>query len=358
MIADTPTESTDVQGEEVVSESTSDWGKMTPEEREADVDALVKEATEPKSEAEEEPEPKTETPGDGDETPADADAVEEEGDETPSGEGEAEDEEEEAPADWLDDEVRGLASTMGLTNDDLEGLSSRDEFDRVLRILDRNVVAAGKAAKVASAEEEAPPPAEEPPETPPKAAGAMEDLSKFKIGEEFDPEVAKPLNDFMEAVGAELGGVTKALAGLLDQQKQAAADTVYRQAVESLHTLGHADLFGEPGKPATDAQTANINKAIDAHLIHAQVLAAKNKSAPPTPEFLKAAVRMEFGDQIFKKEQRQRTEKLKKQSARRSGGMPSKTVERPNPNLELVDRIKSDPELDKLFNDLVSERSG
>ena len=262
-MAKTATESTD----------TSDWGQMTPEERQADVDTLVKDVREPEPDTEPEPEPDTEpdTANEssvvGDETPAGDDAVED-GDE-PSDEGEVEDEPE---AEWLDGDVRNLAATMGLTDGDLQDLSSREEFDRVLRILDRNVITAGKAALEAPEKEPVPTPVPTPAptpapvsETPPETGGVLGDLSKFKLGDEFDADAAKPLNDFVEAVAAQIRGVTKSLNGLLQQQEQAAADNVYRQAVESLHTLGHKDLFGEPGKPPTQTQAANIEKAIDAN---------------------------------------------------------------------------------------------
>jgi len=247
---------------------------------------------------------------------------------------------------------------MGLTDEDLQEFSSREEFDRVLKILDRNVIAAGK---VALEEEKAPAPETPvvpPPDTPPATDDVFGDLSKFKLGDEFAEDVAKPINDFMEAVASRMRGVTKDMAGILQQQEQAAVDSVYQQAVASLHTLGHKDLFGEPGKPPTQSQAANIEKAIDAHLVHAAVLSARNRPAPPTPEFLRAAVRMEFGDQISKNEQRQRTERLKKQSAKRTGGLPSRTIAGSKPSGSLVDRVKADPEIDKLFNDLVSEQSG
>ena len=364
-MTETATESTDTQDAKQAPQEESDWGKMTAEEREADVDALVKEAREPESDTE--PEPDTadaanESPDAGDETPADDDAVEEgeahDSDE-PSDEGKVEDEPE---AKWLDGDVRSLAATMGLTDEDLQDFSSREELDRVLKILDRNVIATGKAAL---GEEQAPALAPAPalakapaPEPAPETDGVLGDLSKFKLGEEFDADVAKPVNDFVEAVAEQIRGVTEGLAGLLQQQEQVAADNVYRLAVESLHALGHKDLFGESGKPPTQAQTANIEKAIDAHLVHAAVLFARDRPAPPTPEFLRAAVRMEFGDQIIKNEQRQHTEKLRKQSARRTGGLSSKTAGLPKPKMSLVEEIQADPEIEDLFNKLTSENSG
>lgn len=359
-MAETTSESTDTQDAKLALQGMSDWGQMTAEEREADVDALIKGIREPESDTEPKPDATdaaNKSPDAGDETSAGDDAVEEgeahDSDE-PSDEGEVEDEPE---AEWLDGDVRSLAATMGLTDEDLQDFSSREELDRVLKILDRNVIATGKAALEEDATAPKTPP-ETPPKTPPETDGVLGDLSKFKLGEEFDADVAKPLNDFMEAVAAQIHGVTKDLAGLLQQQEQAAADSVYRQAVDSLHTLGHKDLFGESGKPPTQAQTANIEKAIDAHLVHAAVLLVRNRPAPPTPEFLRAAVRMEFGDQVFKNEQRQRTEKLRKQSARRTGGLSSKTVEPAKPNMSLSEKINADPEIDKLFSDLTSEQSG
>jgi hypothetical protein len=376
-MADTATEPMDTQGAGVAPEA-SDWGKMTLEERQADVDALVKEAQateEPgdsKSPAPPDPDQSetNETPGDGDETPADADAVEEdesrESDKSPD-----EDEVEEEPGpDWRDGETRDFASTMGLTDEDLESLSSREELDRVLRIIDRQAFKAGQAALDNA--DAADPPKNPPPPPPPKqepekppSDDVFGDLADFKLGDQFDEDAAKPVNSFVERTAgfakdtaAELRALRAEVANLVQQRQAEAVESIRRQAMESLHTLGHTDLFGEPGKPPTMENMVNINKAIDAHMIHAAGLLSMGRQSAPTPEFLKAAVRREFGDQIAKNEQRQRTRKLKKQSAKITGGLSSKTIADRKPGQSTLEAVNSDPEIDKLFNDLVSGQSG
>jgi hypothetical protein len=328
-----------------------EWGDMTDEEKQADVDALVEEA-QAKERAEsvpdDEPE-ETKLPEDsgaGDETPADADAAEET---EPQGSDETPDEDE---SEWLDDSTRGFATSMGLTEEDLESLTSREDLDRVLRIIDRKAFEAGKAAMGKPPEA----PLKQEPEKPKE--DVLTDLEKFKIGDDFDPGAAEPINKFVEAAAAEIRSLRSDLAGLLQQREQEAADSIRRQALESLHTLGHKELFGEPGKQPTREQAKNIARAIDAHLIHAAGLFAMGRQAAPTPDFLKTAVRMEFGDQISKTEQRLRIEKLKKQSARRTGGVSSKTLQGRKSGQSMFEAIKEDPDIDKLFNELVSERSG
>lgn len=328
---------------------TSDWGKMTPEERQADVDTLVEEQGEPETPEAEKTED-TDTTDDGDEIPADADAAGE-SDESPD--------EDEVADDWLDGETRDFASTMGLTEEDLKSFSSREELDRVVRIINRKAFETGKAALKKASDAGAPviPPEQEPKK--PAASDVFDDLTGFKFGDQFDDDVAKPHNDFVEAIVADLRSVRADIAGLLQQRQEEQASGLHRQAVQSLHSLGYKELFGEPGKPPTKLEAENIKKAVYAHTVHAAGLLTMGwDEVEPSPKFMDIAAHMEFGDQISKHAQRQRIEKLKKQSARITGGLSSKTSTGRKPGQSPLEAVNTDPEIDKIFNQLVSERSG
>jgi len=299
----------------------TDWGKMTPDEQTADVDKLVADVANRR-----EPNPLntetadadadvTKTPIDGDETPAADDSAPVPAPETVVG-GEGEDDGES----WLNQDVRDFATAMGLTDEELAEFGSREELDRALRIIDRKAFEAGKVDSQPEnpvvQQSEKPKPGEQ----TQVSGDPLADLSQFMLGEEFDEEAAKPINRFVEAAVATIKDLQNRVAHFERQGQQDAAANIRRQALESLHSLGITELFGKPGEKATKEQVANIEKAIDAHFTHARGLFAIGRQAEPKPEFLRAAVNLAFGDQLFKIKERQLTDKLRKQAARKTGG--------------------------------------
>lgn len=341
----------------------SEWGRMTPKQQQAEVDQGVAQAREdridsaiasgaytppPKEEEEEEGEPAkttTEQSVGGDETPAADDAA-------PAGEGEAEDDD---AAEWLDDDTRNFATTMGLTDDELAEFGSREELDRVMRIIDRKAYEAGKTP---------PPPPIKPIEKQPVQqekqpvveGDPFADLSRYKLGEQFDEDAANPINRFVELAAASFRDLQTRLTQFEQRDQQRSADDLRRQAVASLHSLGNTEFFGKPGEKPTKEQVANIEKAIDAHFVHARGLLATGRQAAPTPAFLRAAVHLAFGDQLSKQQQRQLTEKLRKQSHKITGGGSGKAL--PKSTGDRVKDLAADSELDALFTGLVKENRG
>ena len=99
---------------------------------------------------------------------------------------------------------------------------------------------------------------------------ALAKLEGIKWDDELGVEDAPKIRDAFAAVVAELKHQRAELAeqktfrGTLQQQQaQDAAQQSRTKAVESLHALGHKDLFGEPGGEPTAAQRANIEKALE-----------------------------------------------------------------------------------------------
>ena len=92
------------------------------------------------------------------------------------------------------------------------------------------------------------------------------------------------------------------------------------KVIESLHSLGHADLFGEPGKQPTQQQVENIQQVIDDHVAYGAGLIRTGRSVAPSPAFIKRSVNALFADKIVKSEKQKHLDALKKQSGRRTGG--------------------------------------
>lgn len=357
----------------------SEWSKMTPAQQEKDVDKAISTIAErrgfdapvEKEPAAEKPseqiapakEPEAEnteeTTADGEETPAAGDAAKPD----KKGEGEGKLESDDDDAEWLDDAVREYATARGITDEELSEFATREEFDRALRIADRRAYEDGKAALKQAERKDEPPRAEREEErkAPPKQpSDPLADIAKIKLGEEFDEELAKRFNQFVDASAATIGDLRARLEQFEQQGRRQAADDIRRQAAESIHALGFSELFGKSGEKPTKEQSANLEKAIDAHFVHAQGLLSRGQFVAPTPEFLRAAVHLAFGDQLTKLEQKRITEKLRKQSARRTGGSAAKPLPKEPPanesQRERAQRIASDPDVQAAWNRLTADR--
>jgi hypothetical protein len=106
-----------------------------------------------------------------------------------------------------------------------------------------------------------------------------------------------------------------------------------REFETGLTSLGHPELFGEPGK-RTAEQAKNYQKAWEAHRVQINGLNSLGRikldeNFKVTAAHVRAAVNQEFADLLIKNTLKQRDEKLRKQSARRTGGATGKTVSEP-----------------------------
>lgn len=292
----------------------------------------------------------TKTPANDDETPVVGDAAEPE-----KGESEGKEVESETiPDEWLDEETRDLASAMGLSDDDLSEFGSKKELERALRLLDRKAFEAGKAAAKPAGEKPQFDGARGASNGHTSTTDVLADLSRFKLGDQWDEEAAKPVNAFIDAATTTIRDLQTRIDAFEQSETRRAAEDVRSRALQALHSLGHADLFGKPGEKPTREQQTNIDKAIDAHYTHARGLIASGRSVAPTPAFLKAAVQLAFGDQLTKQTERQVVERLRKQSSRRTGGgagkpMPQKPVEGETTR-QMAQRIASDPEVQAIVS--------
>jgi len=341
----------------------SEWGKMTPEEREVDVTqavAAVQERrgitpdaplVEEKPPAKEPERINAEIPAAGDETPADDDAV------LPKAKGKDEGDDVDADkADWLDDDTRDFATMMGMDEDFLNAMPSREVLDRVLEAIDKKAFEAGKQLQTG----QQPPisPIEKPVVQQPVQQGAQQqqtddpfaELASFRLDEELGVDDAPKITKAFVAATTALKNLQDRVAQFEQRDQQRAVDDIRRRAVDSLHSLGNTELFGKSGEKATKEQAENIEKVLDAHFIHARGLFAAGRQAAPTPAFLKAAVHLVFGDRISKQQQKRLIEKLHKQSARRTGGSAFKPLPLPIPenetHVEKVRRIASEADKD------------
>lgn len=261
-----------------------------------------------------------ETPASDDETPVAADAV-------PAAKPE---EDEVRASDWLTPEVSEQASAYGLTPDDLSEFGSRDELDRALRIIDRKAFAAGKSG---AAPEPAKPLAATPATegaTQQATNDALAQLEAFSLDDQLGADDAPKIRDAVKAITAELKEMRQFRGQLQQRDAQSAFSRIKTDFAASVDSLGHTELFGKPGE-RTKEQAANMEKVFaDGHLPHARGLLAQGRQVAPNAAFAKAAVNLLFGDQLIDQAKQQQLTRLKKQSAKRTGGGSAKTLPLPS----------------------------
>jgi hypothetical protein len=259
----------------------------------------------------------TETPASGDETPATDDAASQ----TPKGS------KSEEAEDWRNAETKDLATQYGLDEEALAAIPSRDVLDTVLKAIDRKAFEAGKTAP---AKPQSGQPAPEAANAQQQTADdALARLEAFSLDDELGADDAPKIRDAVKAITAELKEMRQFRGTMQQQQGQAAFAQLQRDFTASVDSLGHTELFGKPGE-RTAAQAANLEKAFhEGHIPHARGLLAQGRQVAPTPAFAKAAVNLLFGDQLVEHAKQQQLARIKKQSARITGGGSTKVLPLP-----------------------------
>lgn len=246
----------------------------------------------------------------------------------------------EAP-EWVTDDVKAEVATYGISEEDLLEFSSREELDRVLRILDKKAFEAGKNADSGSdgsttrnekgqfvKKEE--------------SEGDDTDDSESESGYEvslsselWDEEIIgefKKMKDYYES----------RLSKIEERFQEVAVQAEEQQFDTFVDSLGHADLFGKTGSETKEEleRRRELNTAVKAQILGLQKL---GNQAELSKQLVERVANMVFAEELGKKRLKQHTSKLAKQSNLRQGGSPTKPIQ-----------AKDDPrdEFDKLYQEL------
>ena len=230
--------------------------------------------------------------------------------------------------DWRDAEVKDLATQYGIDETKLAKIPSREVLDVLLESIDKKAFDAGKTDTKPT--EVVAKPEDKPAATKEQTEDALTLLESLKLGDadgNLALEDREPIEKTFKALAAEVKegrAFRKEVQTFLENQKKQEAHASFTKLKSdfgnSVDSLGHTELFGKPGE-RTKEQAANFEKVFnDGHLPHARGLIAQGRQVGPTPAFAKAAVNLLFGDQLVKQAKQQQIDKLKKSSARRTGG--------------------------------------
>jgi hypothetical protein len=281
-------------------------------------------------------------PAGGDETPAtgDADAQDEggEGEEVVEGTSKKP-----VKPDWHDDaETYDFAKRMGISDEDYDEISSREELERTLRMIDRKAYDAEKSRQAGGQQAQQPPPDATPSQTTDRFATA-----KAKLAEMVDPDSMPFVNEIIDTFAAESRELRQVLGGM-----QAA--TFNGKVEASIDGLNNPDRYGKPGEKLTRTQSANRTKFRQELMMRGMAHEKQGRFLEPS-QLAKYADAAAFVDDNRLTIQREYDERLKKESRRispNSGG--DRHGERrggkkaPSPDA-IREEILADPEIEQAF---------
>lgn len=277
----------------------------------------------------------------------DTDHVEEITDEqSPVGETTTEDEEPTEPS-WINDDVRSLASSYGMTDEDLNGFETEDAFRKAGLLLDRQLVDSKPAAQEEAKEE-----------TKDEAKADPEEEAlidpQWYIDNDYDAEtvkMAKALRRQQELRREDRQAIEQMTQRWQQFETHIQAQEVQRQA-EEFHTA--VDQLDEKlfGKAWDDKGTANNldkkhheNRAklweaaqtLEAGIIARAQAKGVPPELPPTSVLMKRAYQIAFPETISSDKRNKRIEDAKTQSAKRrpvgtqGAALPNRVAESSDP---------------------------
>jgi hypothetical protein len=238
----------------------------------------------------------------------------------------------ETAQEWLDDDLKAEVAAYGIGESELADFASREELDRALRLFDKSALEAGRKAMATDAngrthaedgkflkKEE-----REPDKVEPKKEGRHEiSLSKDVYDEEIVAEFTR-LRDHYES----------RLDALESRFHESDAKAQEQQFDGFVDSLGHADLFGKSDQedPKQLQRRQDLHVAVKAHMLG---MAQLGRPTELTESLVNRVARMVFAEDLGKKDIKNLTRKISRQSnARQGGGVTRPQDPREDPRAE------------------------
>jgi hypothetical protein len=348
---------------ELETPAATGWNAMSPSEKAASVadmpdvnlsvdgagsPGVVKEAGGKTGQEPTKPTEQDETPSaGGDETPVAGDADRQ--DETVEGEEVVEGEPKKSEkTDWHDDaDTYDLAKRMGISDEDYDEISSREELERTMRAIDRKAYNAEKA-RLAGEQQPATPEAKLPDGQDRFAA------AKAKLAELVDEGSLPFVNEILDTFAAESRELRQALGAVQTAEKQRSIDALHGKIEASIDGLNNPDRYGKTGENLTRTQAANRAKFRQELLLRGSAHERAGRFLEPA-QLAKYADAAAFVDDNRLTIQREYDERLRKESRRispNSGGnrQGSRNSGKKSPSKEAIrEAILADPEIEQAF---------
>jgi hypothetical protein len=261
---------------------------------------------------------------------------------------------------WLDSETRTLGQSYGLSDDELKGFTSAEEFRRFTSFYDKQL-AAGKLAKPQDSQAAA---QEKPSEQPEAKAETVElDVEAYrKAGYDDDTirlvQYAKGLKEKVDAFEPQINEMRQHFV----QQQQQQQIQVFHDAVDQLDEKLFGRSIDKSGRFTQLPREADENrrKLFGAMQTLSSGMLAQGQELPPVSVLLKRAEQFAFAEEVESRAKRKVQEQLTAQSKRRRpapasrAARPTATKKQPGVGGQ-VSEIVDNPEIVKLWNQMQEE---
>ena len=350
-----------------VREATTGWGAMSAAEKAASVadmpdvnlsvdgagtPGVVKGAGAKPVQDPPEPTKQDETPtGDADDDSGAADADDQ--DEVVEGEEVVDGKPKPAETDWHDDaDTYDFAKRMGISDEDYDEISTREELDRTLRMIDRKAYDAEKARQAGGQQQpSAPPPASEEGQPP---VDLLAEVQKLHLPDDFDESARVPVNNALDFMAKTVMGQQQELQAMKALLQKQQTDQLAQKIEGSIDGLNNPERYGKPGEKLSRTQAANRAKFRQELLMRGSVHEKAGRHLEPS-DLAKYADAAAFVDENRLTIQREYDERLRKESRRISpnaGGnrQGQRRGKEKTPSPEAIrEEILADPEINQAF---------
>ena len=232
--------------------------------------------------------------------------------------------EKKSAAKWLDDDLKAEVAAYGIEESELADFASREELDRALRLFDKSAMEAGKKAlaEQGDAEKAGAPPRNEkgefvkqekqPEKKPEKPEGKVGGYEVALSKDVYDEEIVSEFTRMRDHYESRL----EALESRFAESDARAEQNHFDSLVDS---LGHDDLFGKTDKedPKQLQRRQELNTAVKAWMLG---LAHLGRPANLSSEMVARVARMAFPEELAKRDIKNHTRKISRQSNGRQGG--------------------------------------
>lgn len=239
---------------------------------------------------------------------------------------------------WMTDDVKAEAAAYGIEASELADFTSREEFDRALRLFDKTALEAGRRAMADGDDtpvrnekgqfvKKEEPKADSLRDESPRDGRYQVSLNPDLYDEEIIGEFTRMRDHYESRLEALESHFAEASASAEEQRFDSFVDA-----------LGHADLFGTTGKESEKEleRRRDLNVAVKAQIIG---LTKLGRPAEMSQQLISRVANMVFGDELGKKLLKQQTRKISRQSSARLGGSPTKPLPPSDDPREEADRL-------------------
>jgi hypothetical protein len=219
---------------------------------------------------------------------------------------------------WVTEDLKAEAAAYGIKDSELTEFASREEFERALRLFDKSALEAGRKAlaesdKTPTRNEKGQFEKREPAADPKPSEGKKDGAYEVKLDRtKWDDEIVNELEAIRDHYESRFEAMESQFAAIDARAEEQHFDGL-------VDALGHTDLFGKSGHE----NTKELQRRRDLHVaVKAQMLGMAQLGRPTelSESLVSRVARMVFGEELGKKDLKNLTRKITKQSNGRQGG--------------------------------------